>query len=325
MAEPLLEVRGLVTELATERGPVRALDGVDLTLQPGQTLGLVGESGCGKSLLALSVLGLLPEGTARITGGSVRLGGAELAGADPTALRAVRGRKAAMVFQEPMTSLNPVFTVGDQLAEVIALRLGQGRAQARARAVELLRQVGLSDPEDRARQYPHQLSGGMLQRVMLALALSCDPALLIADEPTSALDATVQAQVLELIAAQQRARGLAVLLISHDLALVARHAEEVAVMYAGRVVERAPTAELFASPRHPYTQALLRCIPSAQGAAHRATLPTIPGAVPSPWDWPTGCRFRDRCPRASETCEGEAPPLQGAGHDVACFHPEARP
>jgi len=324
MSEPLLHVSGLVTELRTARGPVRVLDGVELSVAPRQIVGLVGESGCGKSLTALSVLGLLPAG-ARTIAGEVRFAGQDLLRAGAETLRRLRGARMAMVFQEPMTALDPLFTVGDQVAEVIRAH-GGARGSSRALAVEMLRQVGLADPERRAGQYPHQLSGGMRQRVAIAMALCCAPELLIADEFTTALDATVQAQMLELLRSMRAERNLAVLLISHDLAMLSQLADEVAVMYAGRVVERAPTAELFRAPRHPYTAALLACIPSLspRAAGRRAPLPTLTGSVPAPWAYPTGCRFRDRCPRASSACE-VAPVPADAPHMVACHHPlEAR-
>ena len=324
MSEPLLEVDALVTELSTLHGRFNALDGVSFAVPSQKTLGLVGESGCGKSLTALSILKLLPSGVARITGGQIRFHGQDLARASDRALRAVRGHRISMIFQEPMTSLNPVFTVGEQIAEVVRLHLGRSRGQARAHAVEMLRQVGIAAPEARAAQFPHQLSGGMRQRVMIAMALACGPELLIADEPTTALDVTIQAQILELMGALQRERKMSMLLITHDLGLVSMYADAVAVMYAGKVVERAPTAEIFASPQHPYTQGLLRSRPGAQAhPGKRAPLPTIAGTVPSPWNWPSGCRFRDRCPRATAICAAEVPPLLGDAHAVACHHPGA--
>ncbi|MBS2030867.1 MAG: ABC transporter ATP-binding protein [Deltaproteobacteria bacterium] len=317
MAEPLLEVSGLGVELASERGPVRVLDGVEIALRANQTLGIVGESGSGKTLTALAMLGLLPPG-AGVISGHVKHRGGDLLRLSDRELREVRGRRIGMVFQEPQGALNPVFTIGDQLAQAL-------RAHARAtKPVDLLRQVGLAEPELRARQYPHQLSGGLRQRVMIALALAGDPEILIADEPTSALDSTVQAQLLELLRTLQQERQMAMVLITHDLALVAQHADEVAVMYAGQVVERGKPADVFGAPRHPYTEGLVRC---AKGlGSQRGELPTIAGAVPAPGAWPKGCRFRERCPRADLRCADDVPRLVGEARAVACHHPlEARP
>ncbi|MCP3098581.1 ABC transporter ATP-binding protein [Myxococcus sp. K15C18031901] len=326
---PLLDVRGLVVELARDSGPVRAVDGVSFSVAPGGTLGVVGESGCGKSLTALSVLRLAPEPPVRVAAGQVLFQGQDLLALPQDALRRVRGRHAAMVFQEPMTSLNPVFTVGEQIAEGVRLHLGASRSQARERAVEMLRQVGIPAPGERVDAWPHQLSGGMRQRVMIAMALACDPALLIADEPTTALDVTIQAQILELLKRLQAERGMAVMLITHDLGVVAESCDTVVVMYAGRVVEHAPVRELFARPAHPYTAGLLRSLPAlargqeegAPGARRR--LRAIPGMVPSLGRLPTGCAFRERCDRAQELCARVAPvlePKRGA-QLAACHHP----
>jgi peptide/nickel transport system ATP-binding protein len=331
--EPLLDVRGLTAELSLEAGPVRAVDGVSFTVPPGGTLGVVGESGCGKSLTALSVLGLAPQPPVRVVAGEVRFQGRDLLKLPEAELRRVRGRHAAMVFQEPMTSLNPVFTVGEQIAEGVRLHLGASRLQARERAVEMLRQVGIPAPGERVDAYPHQLSGGMRQRVMIAMALACDPALLIADEPTTALDVTIQAQILDLLKRLQGERGMAVMLITHDLGVVAESCDTVVVMYAGRVVEHAPVRELFARPAHPYTAGLLRSIPSLQGAMDaggvggRRRLQAIPGMVPSLGRLPSGCAFRDRCERALEVCARGVPPLEPKrdGQLAACHNPVPAP
>jgi oligopeptide/dipeptide ABC transporter ATP-binding protein len=319
-AEPLLEVRDLVVEFETARGSVRAVDGVSLTLARGATLGLVGESGCGKSVTSLAILRLL-DPNARIRAGSIRFDGVDVLGLDDARLRAMRGARVAMIFQEPMTSLNPVFTVGFQIGEVLRVHRGLGKAAAWARAVELMRLVEIPDAERRARAYPHELSGGMRQRVMIAMAIACEPMLLVADEPTTALDVTIQAQILDLLRGLKERFGMSLLLITHDLGVVAAEADEVAIMYAGRVVERAATAPLFAAPAHPYTAALLASLPRLERRADR--LVAIPGRVPDPTSLPSGCRFRDRCPRASERCAAEDPALEpvAPGRLVACFHP----
>jgi peptide/nickel transport system ATP-binding protein len=319
---PLLRLRNLRVRI----GAQTAVDGVSFDVGAGETVGLVGESGCGKSLTALSILRLLPEGLH--ASGEVLFEGRDLMAASERELCSVRGRRIGMVFQEPMTALNPVYTVGTQVAEAIRVHTPATRAEAAARAVELLGRVGIPSPEDRARRYPHELSGGQRQRVMLAMALSCDPALLIADEPTTALDATVQAQVLELIRAEQRARGLSMLLVSHGLGVVARMCERVVVLYAGQVVEDGPAARLLETPAHPYTAALVATVRALREAAGRAEgearrpLPTIPGLVPAPGRWPEGCRFRERCGHADDRCV-QAPVMQALGeqHDVRCFHP----
>jgi peptide/nickel transport system ATP-binding protein/oligopeptide transport system ATP-binding protein len=320
----LLEVRDLAIEFPTPAGPViRPVDGVGFSLDRGKTLALVGESGCGKSLTSLAILGLVPP-PGRLAGrSSVTLEGAELTSMPARDLRAIRGRRVAMVFQDPMTSLNPVLTVGRQIGEVAELHLGLGRREARARAADLLREVGIADPAGRLDQYPHQLSGGMRQRVMIAIALAGEPDLLVADEPTTALDVTVQAQILELLDALQRRRGMALLLITHDLGIVAGHADRVAVMYAGRIVEEAPTARLFAAPSHPYTIGLLASVPRIAGPRER--LQPIPGTVPSPANWPPGCRFHPRCPEVMERCRHDAPPTMPVGpeHGMRCWLAEA--
>jgi oligopeptide/dipeptide ABC transporter ATP-binding protein len=317
---PLLEVRDLVVEFATQRGTVRAVDGVDLTLGAGATLGVVGESGCGKSVTSLAILRLL-DGNARVRSGTIRFEGRDLLTLDEPAMRRMRGARIAMIFQEPMTSLNPVFTVGAQIAETLRVHRGLDRKAAWARAVELMHLVEIPDPERRARAYPHELSGGMRQRVMIAIAISCEPALLIADEPTTALDVTIQAQILDLLRGLRERLGMGLLLITHDLGVVAAEADEVAIMYAGRIVERAPTASLFANPAHPYTRALLASLPRLEQRSGRLT--PIPGRVPDLLALPSGCRFRDRCPRADAACAAQDPALVAIapGRSVACFHP----
>jgi peptide/nickel transport system ATP-binding protein len=314
----LLEVRGLRTSFFLDEGEARAVDDVSFSLDAGRVLGLVGESGCGKSMTALSLMRLVPPG-GRIIGGSVRLEGRELLALSEREMRSVRGAGLAMVFQEPMTSLNPVFTVGSQVAEAVRLHAGVGRWAAWARAVALLAEVGLPDPARRAHDYPHQLSGGMRQRVMIAIAVSCAPRVLVADEPTTALDVTIQAEILDLLRTLRERRGMALLLITHDLGVVAEQADEVAIMYAGRIVEHAPVDEIFARPRHPYTRALFRSMPGLAGAQER--LETIPGQVPDLLHLPAGCSFRDRCPEAIAECAEEVPPLTAKAprHLAACI------
>ncbi|HEV7263431.1 MAG TPA: ABC transporter ATP-binding protein [Falsiroseomonas sp.] len=315
-ADPVLELRDLSVTLATDRGKLRPVDGISLSVMPGKTLAVVGESGCGKSVTALAVMGLLPPG-ARI-GGSVRFAGRELTTLDAEDLRQKRGRDMAMIFQEPMTSLNPAFTAGEQVAEALRVHQNLSPAAAFGRAVEMLAHVRIPDAGRRAKQYPHQLSGGMRQRVMIAMALACRPRLLIADEPTTALDVTVQAQILALIDELKAETGTAVMLITHDLGVVADHADEVVVMYAGRVAERASAAQIFARPQHPYTVGLLGAAPSLEGGADR--LASIEGTVPDLRDPPPGCRFAPRCPFAVARC-AEQPPLapMAAGHVAACW------
>ena len=320
---PLLRVRDLKTYFVTGRGAgtARAVDGVSFELFPGETLGIVGESGCGKTVTSLSILRLIPEPPGHIRPGSyIEFDGRNLLTLEPPDLRAIRGNRIAMVFQEPMTSLNPVFTVGDQVAEAAIVHQGLSRAQARARAIEMLRLVGIPDPETRVDDYPHQLSGGMRQRVVIAMALVCRPQILIADEPTTALDVTIQAQILELLERLQAELGMAVMLITHDLGVVAGTADRVVVMYAGQVVETATTKELFAGPRHPYTEGLMASIPRLDRPAER--LYSIPGNVPAATHWPTGCRFHPRCPHAWDKCRQQEPPLLeagSAGHTARCW------
>jgi oligopeptide/dipeptide ABC transporter ATP-binding protein len=316
---PRLEVRELSTDFATDDGALRAVDGVSFALAPGRTLGVVGESGCGKSVTALSVMGLVPDPPGRIVGGQVIFDGIDLRGLPPAALADLRGNALAMIFQEPMTSLNPAFTVGEQIVEGIRRHRRVGAREARERALVMLRRVRIPSPERRIDDYPHQLSGGMRQRAMIAMALACDPKLLIADEPTTALDVTIQAQILDLLRTLRDESGMAILLITHDLGVVAELAHEVIVMYAGKVVERADVASLFRDPQHPYTVGLLGAIPRLDAGAPR--LANIAGAVPNPLAMPGGCRFHPRCPFAVDRCRAEAPPLMTVrpGHEAACW------
>jgi peptide/nickel transport system ATP-binding protein len=323
-SERLLDIRGLKTDFATDDGVVHAVDGVDLALDRGETLGVVGESGSGKTVTALSVLKLIAMPPGRIAGGEILWRGRDLVRLAPREMRDVRSKEIAIVFQEPMTSLNPVHAVGDQIAEVVRRHERLGRRAARDRAVEMLRLVHIPNPERRVRDYPHQFSGGMRQRVMIAMALACNPALLIADEPTTALDVTIQAQILELLAEMKSRLGMAIMLITHAMGVVAETAQRVVVMYAGRVVEEAPVRELFAQPRHPYTQGLIRSIPRIDAAATRKPrLEQIPGVVPSPLDPLPGCRFAPRCAFARDACRAAVPPLReiAPGHRVACVLP----
>jgi peptide/nickel transport system ATP-binding protein len=321
---PVLEVEGLAVHFDTEDGLARPVDGVSFALAPGETLGLVGESGCGKSVTSLAILGLIPAPPGRIAAGRILFEGEDLVQAGEKRLRRLRGRRLAMVFQEPMTALNPVLPVGEQVAEPLRLHLALPRAEARRRAIELLAQVGIPAPEQRVDSYPHELSGGMRQRVMIAMAIACDPAVLIADEPTTALDVTIQAQILELLRGLQQQRGMAMLLITPDLGVVAQNAQRVLVMYAGKLVESAPVARLFAAPGHPYSAGLLRSLPEL--ARPGEPLATIPGQVPPPTRFPSGCRFRTRCPLARERCAEEEPLLrphpQAPEQWVACHFPE---
>ena len=318
-AAALLEVRGLQTHFASERGVVRAVDGVDLRLERGRTLGIVGESGCGKSVTALSIMGLVPQPPGRIAAGEVRFEGEDLLKAPVQRLRDLRGHHLSMIFQEPMTSLNPAFQAGDQIAEVILRHKNVNAGEAKDQAVEMLRKVRIPSPETRARESPHQLSGGMRQRVMIAMALACNPKLLIADEPTTALDVTIQAQILELMRALREELGTAIILITHDLGVIAELADDVIVMYAGKVVERCAVPRLFAEPQHPYTIGLLGSIPRLD--LEQARLSAIEGFVPDAAAMPEGCRFHPRCPFSVERCRQESPELKGifSGHFVACW------
>jgi peptide/nickel transport system ATP-binding protein len=321
MTEPLLEIRGLKTHFETDDGVVQAVDGVDLIIARGETVGVVGESGCGKSVTAMSVLKLIPMPPGRIVGGQVLWRGRDLLVLPAADMRRIRSKEIAIVFQEPMTSLNPVYTVGAQIAEVVRLHEGLGRRAALERTVEMLRLVQIPNPERRVHDYPHQFSGGMRQRVMIAMALSCDPALLIADEPTTALDVTIQAQILELLQDMKSRFGMAIMLITHAMGVVAETAQRVVVMYAGKVIEVAAVEQLFGNPRHPYTQGLIRSIPRIDmAAAGRSRLEAIPGVVPSLIDPPLGCRFESRCPYAMAICREASPPLREIepGHKVAC-------
>jgi peptide/nickel transport system ATP-binding protein len=320
----LLEVVDLKTRFFTLDGVVRAVDGVSLAIDRGETLAIVGESGCGKSVTALSILRLLPPQIGRVTGGSVRFDGKDLLALDEAGMRAIRGNRISMIFQEPMTSLNPVHTVGDQIAEAVLLHERASKSTARCRALEMLRLVRISEPERRLGDYPHQFSGGMRQRVMIAMALACSPELLIADEPTTALDVTVQAQILKLILGLKERVGAAVMLITHDLGVVAETAQRVIVMYAGRKVEEAPVLDLFDRPMHPYTRGLMASIPRGRigaGTGGRKRLQEIPGIVPSLTQPIVGCAFAPRCGFATERCRVETPPLydRGNGHAAACF------
>ena len=316
----LLEVSDLRVGFRLEGGgEFFAVDGISFSVDAGRTLGIVGESGCGKSVTSLSVMGLLPKGQGRIAGGSIRFEGRDLATLTPAAMRALRGNRIAMIFQEPMTSLNPAFTSGDQLIEGIRCHRDISHAEARTHAIDMLRRVRIPSPEQRIDEYPHKLSGGMRQRVMIAMALSCEPKLLIADEPTTALDVTIQAQVLDLMRTLREETGTAIILITHDLGVIAELADEVLVMYSGRIVERASVQALFARPQHPYTIGLLGSIPKLHLEQDR--LNAIEGQVPTPMTSVQGCRFAPRCPFAIDKCRREAPPLIAleAGHEAACW------
>ncbi|MBS1810617.1 MAG: ABC transporter ATP-binding protein [Acidobacteria bacterium] len=317
---PLLEVKNLRTYFATARGEVRSVDDVSFTLESGETLCLVGESGCGKSVTALSIMRLVAS-PGYIAGGEILFEGRDLLKLSNEAMRKIRGDDVAMIFQDPMTSLNPVYTVGEQIAEAIRLHRGVSKKEAWNQAIEGMRDVAIPSPESRAKSYPHEMSGGMRQRVMIAMALACDPKLLIADEPTTALDVTIQAQILRELAELREKRKLGLLLITHDLGVVAETADRVAVMYAGKIVEEAPVRELFARPRHPYTEGLLRAVPQLGAKDHQTRLRTIEGVVPNPLELPPGCRFAPRCQYAQEKCRaGEIALLQaGEGHLSRCI------
>jgi peptide/nickel transport system ATP-binding protein/oligopeptide transport system ATP-binding protein len=315
----LLHVERLRTSFVTEAGLIRAVDGVDLELATGSTLGLVGESGSGKSVTALSIMGLLDERGRVEAGSRIVFEGRELTGLSERELERIRGKEISMIFQEPMTSLNPVFRVGDQIAEAVSLHENVDEKEAIKRARMMLEVVGIPEAGRRIRDYPHQLSGGMRQRVMIAMALACNPKLLIADEPTTALDVTIQAQILDLMSDLRNRLGMSILLITHDLGVVAETCDEVAVMYGGRVVERGTVEDVFGSPQHPYTEALLQSIPML-GMTQAEPLRVIRGNVPSPLNWPKGCRFAPRCDYAFERCKEELPPLYRAGaQESACF------
>ncbi len=317
MSAPVLQVEDLRTYFHAADGPVRAVDGIAFSLERGATLGIVGESGCGKSITCLSILRLIDAPGRVEPGSSIRLGDRDLMGLSEVEMRGVRGNEISMIFQEPMTSLNPVWTIGDQIAEAVRLHRGVGRAEARERAAEMLGLVGIPNPEGRLDDYPHEFSGGMRQRAMIAMALACDPDVLLADEPTTALDVTIQAEILDLLAGLQERLGMAIVFVSHDLGVVAQIADQVIVMYAGQIVEQGATDTIFSRPRHPYTEGLLRSIPWVTGRAPR--LATIAGSVPSAKRWPPGCRFHPRCPHAWERCREEAPRLLGEDGTNRCW------
>ncbi len=322
--EELLKVEDLTTEFITAEGSAKAVDRFSFDIRNGETVGLVGESGCGKSVTALSIMRLVSYPPGRITGGSVLFGGRDLLSLSEKEMRKIRGNEIAIVFQEPLSSLNPVFTCGEQIREAIALHQRMGRKQSREKAVEMLRLVKIPDPETRYSSYPHQMSGGMRQRVMIAMALSCQPRLLIADEPSTALDVSVQAQIMELLADLRDAMSMSILLITHDLSVVAQMAERVIIMYAGTAVEEASVHDIFFDPKHPYTEGLLASIPRLGGKAGR--LSVIPGIVPDPLNIPSGCCFSDRCPKREERCLAAEPPMfvDGERHFVRCWYSEGQ-
>ena len=322
MPDALLRVEDLRTHFFTLDGVTRAVDGVDISLYAGETLGIVGESGCGKSVTALSIMRLLPAKLGRVVSGTIRFDGQDLLALSEAEMRDIRGNRIAMVFQEPMTSLNPVLTIGDQIAEAVTIHQRKSRSEAMTHAVEMLRLVRIPDAERRVRDYPHQFSGGMRQRVMIAMALCCNPKLLIADEPTTALDVTIQAQILKLMLELKGRFGAAVMLITHDLGVVAETCQRVIVMYAGRKVEEAPVLELFDRPMHPYTRGLMASIPRRRAQPSTRRLQEIPGIVPSLREPIAGCPFAPRCGFATDRCHSDAPPLseRAAGHWAACWH-----
>jgi oligopeptide/dipeptide ABC transporter ATP-binding protein len=319
-AENLLEVRDLVVEFRTDRGVLRAVDHISFDVPQGKTLGVVGESGCGKSVTALSIMRLVADPPGRVLGGPIRYEGRNLLDLDEEAMRKIRGNKISMIFQEPMTSLNPVFTTGEQVAEAVRLHQGKNRQEALALAIEMFTLVGIPSPEIRVHNYPHQMAGGMRQRVMIAMALACKPTLLIADEPTTALDVTIQAQILELLRSLQSELGMSIMLITHDLGVVSETCDQVIVMYAGRIVESSAADTLFESPRHPYTQGLLRSVPGHESSGQR--LHEIPGMVPALHALPEGCKFQDRCEYIQEKCKSDEPELVSLGaSQVRCHFP----
>ncbi|MNO49461.1 Oligopeptide transport ATP-binding protein OppD [compost metagenome] len=315
----LLEVSGLCTEFVTAAGTIRAVDGISLSVRKGETLGIVGESGCGKSITSLSIMQLLPKRVSRIAAGQIRFEGKDMLKMPVKEVRGIRGNRIAMIFQEPMTSLNPVFKIGRQISESARFHLKLNKKEADERAVEMLRKVGIPRPEKIAQQYAHQLSGGMRQRVMIAMAMVCSPQLLIADEPTTALDVTIQAQILDLMRELQQTEGMSILMITHDLGVVAEMCDRVVIMYAGQIVEEADVATLFNKPLHPYTQGLLASLPQLAGENDRLT--SIPGQVPNPANLPAGCRFAPRCPVAVERCSATRPELLETrpGHSCRCL------
>jgi len=319
--EPILTVDNLTVDFNTDKGRVRAIDGISFEVMPGETLAIVGESGCGKSVSSLSIMGLLPSPPGKIVDGSIKFNKRELIGLSEKEYRKVRGNEISMIFQEPMTALNPVLKISTQMIDVIRLHNRIGKSEAKRRAIDMLETVGIPSPEMRINEYPHQLSGGMRQRVMIAMALSCGPDLLLADEPTTALDVTIQAQVMTEMVRLQKKLGMAVILVTHDLGVVAESCQRVAVMYCGQIIEQASVQDIFASPKHPYTQGLLKSIPVVR-EKKIPRLATIEGMVPDLRDMPSGCRFADRCQFAEARCRASSPQLSGAGtHQVACFNP----
>ncbi|MFW6381021.1 MAG: ABC transporter ATP-binding protein [Bacillota bacterium] len=318
--EKLIKVNNLKTHFFTEEGVVKAVDGVDFEIYPGETLGLVGESGCGKSVTSLSIMRLVESPPGQIVEGSIMFDGKDLTKLKQKQMRKIRGNDISMIFQEPMTSLNPVYTVGDQISEAIMIHRDVNRKQAMNQSVEMLKRVGIPLPEQRVDEYPHQLSGGMRQRVMIAMALACDPRLLIADEPTTALDVTIQAQILDLMEGLKDRFGMAIMMITHDLGVIAEITDRVAVMYAGKIVEYTDVKTLFADPGHPYTWGLMHSIPKLHEEVKR--LEAIPGNVPNPLDFPEGCKYNTRCLLADDKCRQEEPPIEeiAEGHEVRCWH-----
>lgn len=328
-ADKVLEVKDLVVEFRTDRGTVKAVNGVNFDVFKGKTVGIVGESGSGKSVTALAIMGLIPNPPGRVASGQILFNGKSLVNMEAGEMRKIRGNKIAMIFQEPMTSLNPVFTIGNQIEEVIELHQPHlSRSERAAKAIDMLRLVGIPSPDKRVGEYPHQLSGGMRQRVMIAIALSCEPDILIADEPTTALDVTIQAQILELMKKLQKELGMGIILITHDLGVVAETCDTVAVMYCGQIVESADVETLFNHPAHPYTKGLMDSIPSFDSTSghKKERLQTIEGMVPSLFNLPNGCNFQDRCSKVTDSCRGSQgdpvlKPSKGEGHEVACFNP----
>jgi peptide/nickel transport system ATP-binding protein len=320
--DTLLELRDLKTYFDTEDGTVKAVDGVNLAIKRGETLGIVGESGCGKSVTAYSIMRLIPNPPGRIAGGQILFDGQDLASLEEPRMRKIRGNDISMIFQEPMTSLNPVYTVGDQISEAIVLHQDKTQEEARAIALDMLKQVGIPAAEKRIDNYPHEMSGGMKQRVMIAMALVCRPKLLIADEPTTALDVTIQAQILDILRRLQAEIGMSIWFITHDLGVVAEMAHQVAVMYASKVVEKADVNTLYKNPQHPYTKGLFTSLP--QSGHHHERLQTISGSVPNPLEFPSGCKFHPRCPFAVEDCKRTEPTLKpvSENHMVSCLRVE---
>lgn len=320
-SKPLLVVDNLTVDFTTDKGTVRAIDGVSFHIMPGETIAIVGESGCGKSVSSLSIMGLIPSPPGKIVDGSVKFNGRELIGLTEKEYRKIRGNDISMIFQEPMTALNPVLRISTQMVDVIRLHSDLSKAEAKKKAIGMLETVGIPSPESRINEYPHQLSGGMRQRVMIAMALSCSPDLLLADEPTTALDVTIQAQVMDELVRLQKELNMAVVLVTHDLGVVAESCQRVVVMYCGQIIEQASVEDIFANPQHPYTKGLLRSIPVVRDKKI-PRLPTIDGVVPDLFNLPTGCRFADRCEFSEPKCSIERPDLGGTEqHQVACFNP----